>query len=106
MTTPNHIAQAVIISLLFTHAWLILAIAGILGGLWDYLHIFDRKDSWLIYEYCHEHKIWKWFIPFANLHLLEDWLVHKKTGGMNTYYVPAEITLWIIMAVVFIFVIL
>lgn len=106
MTTPNHIAQSVIISLLFTHVWIIIVIAGFLGGLWDYFHVLDRKDSWLIYEYYHRHKLWKWFVPFANLHLLEDWFVHDKNGGTNTYYIPAEISLWIIMIIIFIFVIL
>ena len=106
MTTPNHIVQSVIITLLFTHCWFIVLIAGFLGGYWDYYHVLDRKGSWLIYEYGHRHMLWKWFVPFANLHLLEDWFVHKKDGGMNKFYIPCEILLWIIMVIVFIFVIL
>jgi hypothetical protein len=97
MTTPNHAVQSGLIQFYIYPKWYLIVIAMIFGGLPDLCHLFDKKGEWFIYNKFHEHIWWKWFIPYVNLHLLEDYFTHKKEGGMNKYYKPAEIFLWVVM---------
>jgi len=50
--------------------------------------------------YTDAHKL-TWYnllIPFWNLHILEDWLMHKTNGGWKWWGIYLEILLWCIMA--------
>jgi hypothetical protein len=39
-----------------------------------------------------------WFIPlFPLVHMLFDYLLHKREGGINAAYKPVEIATWLIL---------
>lgn len=103
MTTANHTAQGLLIASYLTHDPYAIVFAGFLSAIWDLFHLQDEKGDWTIYNIAHKHIWWKWLIPFANLHLAEDWLVHRKDGGINKLYVPLEIILWVVMLFLFLF---
>lgn len=77
--------QSYLLTSLVTSDYRILAVAALLGGLPDLVHLLDKKDDWTIYNKFHRHTWWKWLIPFYNLHLLEDWLMHKPEGGWKSW---------------------
>ncbi len=100
MTCPNHMVQSCLICSAFTNDYRLLAVATLLGGLPDLVHLLDKKNEWIIYNKFHEHNWWKWFIPFYNLHLLEDWLMHKKEGGWKWWAYPLEVITDIILLII------
>lgn len=98
MTAPNHIIQSGLIQYFVYPKWYLIVIAMLLGALPDLVHLLDNKGDWTIYNKFHEHKLYKWFLPYLNLHLLEDWLTHKKEGGWKSWAYPVEVTTDFIMA--------
>jgi hypothetical protein len=95
--------QSAIIQYNILPKWYLIIIAMFLGGILDLSHTLDKKDEWVTYNKFHQYKWWKWFIPYVNLHLAEDYFVHKRIGGgMNKWYKPLEIVLWIIMLFIFV----
>lgn len=95
--------QSYLVASLFTNDYRILAVATMLGGLPDLVHLLDKKGDWTIYNKFHKHTWWKWLIPLYNLHLLEDWAIHKEKGGgwkSWAYYLEA-ITDFIMAFIIF-----
>lgn len=98
MTVINHMVQSYLLTSLVTSDYKVLAAATFIGGLADLSHLLDKKGDWTIYNKFHAHKWWKWLIPFYNLHLLEDWLMHKPEGGWKSWAYPVEIVTDFVMA--------
>lgn len=104
MTTLNHSAQGFLISYLIWNNPVFIAIAVYLSIRADVEKFFygEGKDDWNGKYYELHQLSWEnLIIPFHNLHILEDFLVHKKTGGMNKWYIPLEILTWIIIVGMF-----
>ena len=98
MTIPNHIAQGATLAHILTktlQTWemvLICAVAGIWFALPDLRALPETiHGRWEKYNELH---IPTWY-NFN--HTYPDLLVHSKDGGMNKWYVPVEVTLWILM---------
>ncbi len=106
MTMPNHMAQSALIQCYICPNIYAIILAAFLGGLWDYFHLQDQKDDWTVYNIAHEPRWWKFLIPYANLHLIEDLLTHNKEGGMNKFYKPLEVILWIAIMFFFVYMII
>lgn len=98
MTCPNHVIQSYLLTSLITSDYRLLAVATLLGGLPDLVHLLDKKGDWTIYNKFHAHKWWKWLIPFYNLHLLEDWFTHEPEGGWKSWAYYVEVVTDFIMA--------
>lgn len=103
MTTPNHIVQGGLIGYYLTGNIYVSIIAGLLSGLPDLSGwmqgIIKPELRWTgLYNWFHNIRN-TWYIPFINLHSLEDYFLHYKTGGIvKLRYKVAEITTWLIMA--------
>lgn len=105
MTTPNHGFQGSIISWIIWPTWYHVVIAIILSILPDLSIAYQRyilrrkfpdeinwNDGW--YDKFHQ-SIWALFIPYTNIHVIEDRGVHDEiNGGKNEYYNPTEYALW------------
>lgn len=113
MTTPNHGAQGVLLSVLIYPNWYHVIIALILSILPDASIIYQRyilgrkypeginwNDGW--YNRWHYSK-WAMLVPYANIHVIEDRGVHDEYG-MNKYYLATEYRLWIYIVGTFIYI--
>jgi hypothetical protein len=104
MTTPNHIAQGIVITYCILEYykidkkiyWIISAI--ILSALPDVARFFQSNpDDWnLAYAWLHNLSNVYW-IPFVNLHALADYFIHDVNGVIQPYYLISEILTWVLM---------
>ena len=104
-TTASHIAQSATISYWLGYRWSIfqkwymIAIAMVLGAMPDLVRFLQKDTSdWNDYYKWAHHTWYCYFIPYWNIHIFEDLLVHKQTGGMNALYIPLEILTWVLIA--------
>lgn len=100
MTTPNHFMQGIVITMSLRLKWYWCLLAGLISIVPDIGRLFQSNtNDWnLFYRWAHE-TWYLYFMPFWNLHIAVDKLVHKSTGGMNEFYLPLETLTWILMGI-------
>lgn len=99
MTTPNHMAQSGLLQYVICPQWYLIVIAVVLALLPDvsiwYQRLILRRNTEEInwngwYKMAHE-SWWALLIPYFNVHVGEDFFVHKKEGGWKWWAYPLEI---------------
>lgn len=108
MTLPQHVVQSGLICLLIPKLRKrhIIFLAIILTIIPDVGRLFqqNRNDWTKFYQWAHS--TWYCFlIPFWNLHIIEDYFIHKPGGGWYWWAYYIEILLWVVESV-FIFILL
>jgi hypothetical protein len=101
MTTLNHIAQSYLLTRWTKKKWLIIT-AIVLSAAPDLGRLFQSDPSnWNLF-YRWAHNAWYlYLIPFWNLHIAEDYFIHKHSGGWQPWAIYVEIISWIIMAYIY-----
>ncbi len=102
MTLPQHVVQSGLICVLIPRLRRrhIIILAIILTIIPDVGRLFQQNpDDWTqFYEWAHSS--WYCFlIPFWNLHIAEDYLVHQPGGGWYWWVYYLELLLWLVESV-------
>jgi len=98
MTLPQHAVQTGLICAAFPQLrkWYIILAAEILTVAPDIGRLFQQNpDDWTkFYQWAHS-SWYCFFIPFWNLHILEDHFIHQPGGGWYWWAYYLEVLLWI-----------
>ena len=99
MTTLNHAAQSAIIQYLIYPKWYFIVLAVLLGTFGDLIRLFQKdKNDWTDYEIAHEFIWYNLIVPYHNLHILEDWLIHDhERGGWKLIGIYIEMLFWFLI---------
>jgi len=101
MTTPNHIAQGFLLTRWAKKKWLIIS-AMVLSAAPDLGRLFQSDPSnWNLFYHWAHNTWYLYLVPFWNLHIAEDYFIHKHSGGWQPWAIYLEVTSWIIMAVIY-----
>lgn len=102
MTLPQHAVQSGLICILIPKLrnWYIIAAAIVLTIIPDVGRLFQHNpDDWTKF-YQWAHSTWYCFlIPFWNLHIVEDYLIHQPHGGWYWWAYYLEVLLWILESI-------
>ncbi len=94
-------AQAYLLTWWTKKRWLIIT-AVVLSAVPDIGRLFQSDPHNWNHFYHWAHNAWYlYLVPFWNLHIAEDWLMHKTTGGWKPWAIWLEIISWGVMLLIY-----